>query len=223
MKKLIKCLNNGKVYDSLTAIKDDLNINTSNINKVCTGKLKSVGGYRFEYTNNSDTNTNSDTKKLVGTNTNNTTTKKLVDTNTNNTTTKKLVGTNTDIDWKKIPQVIEYRNKALAKMQEQKNRIEELEAELARLRAGAKNNVVNNPQPQQEKEKNPVIENKEQPKPQPTPKNPYLQDEEEDCWDFIDDDDEEQPAVKSDLSEEDKAWEEDFKNHPQWECGIKHK
>ncbi len=232
---MIKCLNNNKVYTSLNEIKEDLDINTSNINKVCTGKLKSVGGYRFEYV---DTNTNLTTKKLVGTNTN-LPTKKLVGTNNSDTNTnsdtKKLVGTNTDSDWKKIPQVIEYRQKALAKMQEQKNRIEELEAELARLRATT-------PQPQQEndgwdeyereleaKEKNPVMENKEKPQPKPpiiekpTPKNPYLQDEEEDCWDFIDDDDEEQPAVKSDLSEEDKAWEEDFKNHPQWECGIKHK
>ena len=57
---------------------------------------------------------------------------------------------------------------------------------------------------------------KEKPQPKPTPKNPYLQDEEEDCWDFIDDDEPSTPQQDTE-QDEDKAWEEDFKNHPQWE------
>lgn len=47
--KQIRCLENNKIYESCTAAAKDLNCSTSNIVRVCKGKLKHTKGFHFEY------------------------------------------------------------------------------------------------------------------------------------------------------------------------------
>jgi hypothetical protein len=47
--KRVICLNTGKIYRSIKEACADLNLWSSNISKVCKGKLSQTGGFRFAY------------------------------------------------------------------------------------------------------------------------------------------------------------------------------
>lgn len=47
--KKVKCLNTGKMYDSIKKASEDNGLDSSGISKVCKGIRKSVGGLQFEY------------------------------------------------------------------------------------------------------------------------------------------------------------------------------
>lgn len=49
LRKKVKCLNNGVVYDSLKSASDDLGVRSANVCMVLKGKIKSTKGYFFEY------------------------------------------------------------------------------------------------------------------------------------------------------------------------------
>lgn len=46
--KLVKCLENGKIYNSINEAAKDLNLNVGSISHVINGKMKQTGGYHFE-------------------------------------------------------------------------------------------------------------------------------------------------------------------------------
>lgn len=48
-KKSIICLETGKIYKSITQASEELNLDNSNISKVCNGKIKQIHGLHFEY------------------------------------------------------------------------------------------------------------------------------------------------------------------------------
>ena len=48
----VKCIELNKIYDSLSQASKDLNLSHGNISRCCTGSLKTVGGYHFEYVDN---------------------------------------------------------------------------------------------------------------------------------------------------------------------------
>ena len=49
LSKKIKCIETGKVYDSMISASRDLNIPQGSISNCCNGKRKSAHGYHFEY------------------------------------------------------------------------------------------------------------------------------------------------------------------------------
>lgn len=49
------CLTNNKYYDSVTDAANELNLSTSNISKVCKGKLNHTGGFVFKYITENNT------------------------------------------------------------------------------------------------------------------------------------------------------------------------
>jgi len=48
-RRKVKCIDTGKIYSSIRLAAKELNIHSQHISKVCSGKLKTTGGYRFEY------------------------------------------------------------------------------------------------------------------------------------------------------------------------------
>lgn len=48
-KRKIRCIEKGTIYNSFYDIKKEMNINTSNVCQCCKGKIKTSGGYRWEY------------------------------------------------------------------------------------------------------------------------------------------------------------------------------
>lgn len=47
--KPIKCVETGKVFDSITIAAQEMNLNYERISHVCCGIQKTTGGYHFEY------------------------------------------------------------------------------------------------------------------------------------------------------------------------------
>lgn len=45
----IKCLNNGKIYNSIRSAAQELNLDPSSISKVCRKKISQIKGHKFEY------------------------------------------------------------------------------------------------------------------------------------------------------------------------------
>ena len=53
----VKCIELNKIYDSLSQASKELNLSHGNISRCCNGKLKTVGGYHFEYVDNASNDT----------------------------------------------------------------------------------------------------------------------------------------------------------------------
>ena len=49
LSKKIKCIDTGKIYDSMISASQELGVSQGSISKCCNGKRKSAGGYHFEY------------------------------------------------------------------------------------------------------------------------------------------------------------------------------
>ena len=47
--KAVKNIDTGKVFETIKAASDYYGIDDSSISKVCRGKAKTTGGYRWEY------------------------------------------------------------------------------------------------------------------------------------------------------------------------------
>lgn len=47
--KRVLCLTNGKMYLSINKAARELNLLRQSVSKVCRGKIKQTGGYKFEY------------------------------------------------------------------------------------------------------------------------------------------------------------------------------
>ena len=54
--KMVRCIETGEVYQSSVEASRTLGINRSNISSVCRGKLKSAGGFHFEYLSDIESN-----------------------------------------------------------------------------------------------------------------------------------------------------------------------
>ena len=196
--KSIQCIENSKIYKSAKEASQDLHIDVSSIGKVCKGKLKQAGGYHFQFIEKMENGNieNGNVEKVENGKVEKVENGK-VELTPDHLEKFRNVLTQPTID------LLSYTNMELinALANDILDYRERVKNELRKM-AGAKNNVVNN-QPQQENDgwddyereleeqkkennNNPVMVEKEQPK-QPQPKNPYLQDEEEECWDFIDD------------------------------------
>ena len=220
--KSIQCIENGKVYKSAKEAGQDLHIDVSSIGKVCKGKLKQAGGYHFQFVENGKVENiengkveNGKVEKMENGNIENGKVELTPDhlKKFRNVLTQPtldlLAFTNTELINALANDILAYRNRVKDEMRK-----------LAGKTNNNNDNVVNPPKPQQEndgwdeyereletkeKENNPVMVEK------PQPKNPYLQDEDDDDWSTSFDDVSEEEVIKWQNEHQDQFTPEELK------------